>query len=89
MVVAVLEIHMDRKAEVAINPTDGPTNKADCLNWVYQGVIAYERKHNRHFDFFVMHILQTLHLLIIILLEKISILPEKYLLTKPIMKYLI
>lgn len=41
--------------EVAITPSDGPTNKADCLNWVYQGLLIYEMEHGVHFEIFVMH----------------------------------
>jgi adsorption protein B len=27
--------------EAIVTPADGPTNKADCLNWVYQGIRTY------------------------------------------------
>src|SRR5574341_674757 len=27
---------------VAVCPHDGPTSKADCLNWVFRAVLAYE-----------------------------------------------
>ena len=35
-------------------PKDGPTNKADCLNWVYQGIRLFEEEHNLKFAVFVM-----------------------------------
>jgi len=35
-------------------PKDGPTNKADCLNWIYQGIVAFEHDHQMTFDIFVM-----------------------------------
>ncbi|WP_437561372.1 glycosyl transferase family protein [Sorangium sp. So ce542] len=36
-------------------PHDGPTSKADCLNWVYQGVILEEQRGGRRFDILLMH----------------------------------
>lgn len=41
--------------EIIITPADGPTNKADCLNWIYQGILLYEKKHSIRFEAFVMH----------------------------------
>lgn len=38
-----------------VTPADGPTNKADCLNWIVQGIFAYEKEHGVQFDIFVMH----------------------------------
>ncbi|MFC5472641.1 glycosyl transferase family protein [Paraherbaspirillum soli] len=35
-------------------PHDGPTNKADCLNWVYQGIKLYEKNKGINFQIFVM-----------------------------------
>ena len=35
-------------------PKDGPTNKADCLNWIYQGICNYEKEHGVRFDIFVL-----------------------------------
>jgi bacteriophage N4 adsorption protein B len=35
-------------------PEDGPTCKADCLNWVIQGVDLYERERGLRFEIFVM-----------------------------------
>jgi len=36
-------------------PKDGPTNKADCLNWVFEGVRVYEKEHDIRFEIFVMN----------------------------------
>jgi adsorption protein B len=36
-------------------PHDGPTSKADCLNWVYHGIVADERHRNQRFDILLMH----------------------------------
>jgi adsorption protein B len=41
--------------EVVVNPVSGPTNKADCLNWVLQGIFVYEKEHDVRFDAFVFH----------------------------------
>jgi bacteriophage N4 adsorption protein B len=35
-------------------PKDGPTNKADCLNWIYQGILLYEQETGVRFAMFVM-----------------------------------
>ena len=35
-------------------PADGPTCKADCLNWIYQGIRRYEKEHDIRFQIFVM-----------------------------------
>lgn len=36
-------------------PHDGPTSKADCLNWIYQGIVLEENRRGRRFDILVMH----------------------------------
>ncbi|MBU0730298.1 MAG: glycosyl transferase family protein [Proteobacteria bacterium] len=36
-------------------PEDGPTNKADNLNWIYQGLIAFEKENKLRFNIMVMH----------------------------------
>ncbi len=41
--------------EIIVTPADGPTNKADCLNWIFQGIRIYEKKHNLRFEAFLMH----------------------------------
>ena len=47
------EIHSN--ISVIVTPADGPTNKADCLNWVFQGVRNFEKDYDLTFDFYVMH----------------------------------
>lgn len=34
---------------------DGPTCKADCLNWIVQSILAYEEEHAMRFDGIAMH----------------------------------
>jgi adsorption protein B len=48
---------MKRHANVhlAICPHDGPTSKADCLNWIYQRMILYEEEHGVRFDMIITH----------------------------------
>jgi adsorption protein B len=36
-------------------PHDGPTSKADCLNWIYQGVILEEEQSGERFGILLMH----------------------------------
>jgi bacteriophage N4 adsorption protein B len=38
---------------VCANP--GPTCKSDCLNWIYQGVLDFERQHGVKFVMFLIH----------------------------------
>ena len=38
----------------AVCPKDGPTNKADCLNWIYQGILVFEKQNDICFEIFVM-----------------------------------
>jgi len=40
---------------VAVCPHDGPTSKADCLNWIYQRLLLYEEEHGIRFDIAVTH----------------------------------
>ena len=40
---------------LALCPHDGPTSKADCLNWIYQHLALYEGQENVHFDVVVTH----------------------------------
>ncbi|HEX8793585.1 MAG TPA: glycosyl transferase family protein, partial [Polyangiaceae bacterium] len=44
-----------RNVHKVVVPHDGPTSKADCLNWVYQGVILAEQTSGRRFDILLMH----------------------------------
>src|SRR5690606_31234402 len=39
----------------ALCPHDGPTSKADCLNWIYQRILAYEQTHNLRFEILLTH----------------------------------
>ncbi|MEW6271318.1 MAG: glycosyl transferase family protein [Thermodesulfobacteriota bacterium] len=41
--------------ERIVCPKDGPTNKADCLNWIIQGVRHHEKATGTRFAIFVMH----------------------------------
>lgn len=36
-------------------PHDGPTSKADCLNWIYQRIIQFENEQRTRFDILVTH----------------------------------
>lgn len=40
---------------LAICPHDGPTSKADCLNWIYQSVLQYEENRGVRFEIIVTH----------------------------------
>jgi len=40
---------------LALCPHDGPTSKADCLNWIYQRLILHEEQSGEHFDIIVTH----------------------------------
>ncbi|HLY19397.1 MAG TPA: glycosyl transferase family protein [Bryobacteraceae bacterium] len=43
------------RVHLALCPHDGPTSKADCLNWVFQNMLAYEERHAVRFDMVVTH----------------------------------
>jgi adsorption protein B len=43
------------QVHLALCPHDGPTSKADCLNWIYQRMLAYEREHAVWFEVIVVH----------------------------------
>ena len=40
---------------LALCPHDGPTSKADCLNWIYQHLTLYEERSGERFDIVVTH----------------------------------
>ena len=40
---------------MAVCPHDGPTSKADCLNWVFQHVLLEEESFGRRFEVIVTH----------------------------------
>jgi bacteriophage N4 adsorption protein B len=39
----------------ALVPHDGPTSKADCLNWLYQALCDFEKQNGYRFDTVVVH----------------------------------
>jgi adsorption protein B len=43
------------RVHLALCPHPGPTSKADCLNWIYQHMLAYEACHGVRFDVVVTH----------------------------------
>jgi adsorption protein B len=51
--VAAVERRFGNVHQVVV-PHDGPTSKADCLNWVYQGIIVEEQKRGQRFDIILM-----------------------------------
>jgi adsorption protein B len=40
---------------LAVCPHDGPTSKADCLNWIYQRMLLYEEENDVRFDMILTH----------------------------------
>ena len=40
---------------MALCPHDGPTSKADCLNWIYQNIGLYEDRNDMFFEVLVTH----------------------------------
>ena len=40
---------------LAVCPHDGPTSKADCLNWIYQRMLLFEENHGVRFEIVVTH----------------------------------
>ena len=40
---------------LVVCPHDGPTSKADCLNWIYQHLSRYEEQATQRFDIIVTH----------------------------------
>jgi adsorption protein B len=43
------------RIHVSVCPAPGPTNKADCLNWIFQRMRLEEETHGGHFDLVVQH----------------------------------
>ncbi len=43
------------RVHIALCPHDGPTSKADCLNWAYQRMLLYEETHGVRFEVVVTH----------------------------------
>ncbi|MFH0925772.1 MAG: glycosyl transferase family protein [bacterium] len=42
------------RVQFIVCPDEGPTNKADCLNWVYHSIRKFEKEQNINFAIFVM-----------------------------------
>jgi adsorption protein B len=40
---------------LALCPHDGPTSKADCLNWIYQQMLLFEEEHQMRFEVMAPH----------------------------------
>jgi bacteriophage N4 adsorption protein B len=40
---------------ISISPHDGPTSKADNLNWIYQRMLLYEEEHGVRFEMILTH----------------------------------
>ncbi len=43
------------RVHLALCPHDGPTSKADCLNWIFQRMLVHEEHHGVRFDVVVTH----------------------------------
>ncbi|HKW97680.1 MAG TPA: glycosyl transferase family protein [Bryobacteraceae bacterium] len=44
-----------KKVHLAVCPHDGPTSKADNLNWIYQRMLLMEEEEDVHFDIIMTH----------------------------------
>ncbi len=44
-----------RNVHKIVVPHPGPTCKADCLNWIYQGIVLDEKRTGRRYDILLMH----------------------------------
>jgi adsorption protein B len=55
--VAAIQEIMKRFPNVHLSmcPHDGPTSKADCLNWIYQRMLAFEQERGVRFDMVLTH----------------------------------
>jgi len=43
------------RVRLVMCPHDGPTSKADCLNWIYQGMLIEEERRGIRFEVVVLH----------------------------------
>ena len=43
------------KVHIATCPHDGPTSKADCLNWIYQRMLLFEEENGARFQMILTH----------------------------------
>ncbi|MDP9054237.1 MAG: glycosyl transferase family protein [Acidobacteriota bacterium] len=57
LTIAAIEESMKRYPNVhlSLSPHDGPTSKADNLNWIFQRMLLYEQQHGVHFDMVLTH----------------------------------
>jgi adsorption protein B len=44
-----------KNVHLAVCPHDGPTSKADCLNWIYQRMLLFEEDHDTRFELVITH----------------------------------
>lgn len=44
-----------RQVQKLVCPNPGPTNKADCLNWVFQGMLLAEQEKGIRYEIVVLH----------------------------------
>ena len=44
-----------KNVHLAVCPHDGPTSKADNLNWIYQRLLLFEEEEDAHFDIIMTH----------------------------------
>jgi adsorption protein B len=54
MAVAAVQ-ESDPRIHRIVCPHDGPTNKADCLNWVFEGIRVHEKETGKHYEVFLIH----------------------------------
>ncbi|MFI5348432.1 MAG: glycosyltransferase, partial [Elusimicrobiota bacterium] len=45
----------DRRVHRIVCPHDGPTNKADCMNWIIEGIRHYDKTSGTRIDILVLH----------------------------------
>jgi len=43
------------RVHLVVCPNDGPTSKADCLNWIYQGMLLFEEEQRTRFEVILLH----------------------------------
>ncbi len=46
---------ISKRVHLSVCPHDGPTCKADCLNWIFQRLLQHEEEHNVRFDMILTH----------------------------------
>ncbi len=45
----------ESRVHLCVCPHDGPTSKADCLNWAFQRLLIWEEQNGERFDIIVIH----------------------------------